>query len=148
MGRRGGKEAARLVGQGSEGAREWPRPFLLAHRTVPVPGAPGSSARPRGLRPKPMFPLCIARAPLPQACSGRLLMPLPGLLGGSLELQEPAQRCQGGVPGEAVCALWAWVAGDVPAVPQPRLSARSISPASGPGCVCVATGARAVTLGR
>lgn len=94
-----------------------------------VPGAPGNSARLLGLQPTPIVPLCSDMAPLPQAwlslaAVGGCQCLYPPSPGGSPELREPAQRCQGGVPGEPACAPRAWAAGE-----ERRLSpAPSISP--------------------
>ena len=98
-------------------------PSLWLPSSCFVPGTSGNSARLLELQPQPIFPLCSNKAPLPQAwlsqaAVGGCRCPHPPSQGDSLELREPAQRCQGRVPGEPACVLWA--------CPSPCLPAHSI----------------------
>lgn len=97
-----------------------------------VLGIPGNSGRLPGLQSKLIFPLCSDTGPLPQAWLSQATVGIyqclyPPSLDDSRELQEPAQKCQEGVPGEPACALWVrtdWKA--CLRASAPRLPARSI----------------------
>lgn len=118
------------VGPGGKGANGWPHPFPLARSSSFVPGTPGNYAKLPGLQSKLIFPLCSDTASLPQAWLSQAAVGIrqclyPPSLDASRELQEPAQRCQEGVPGEPACALWArtdWEGACVPQTPVYQLA--------------------------
>lgn len=127
-----GGQLERHVGLGGGGASGWPHPSLWLPSSYFVPGTPGSSARLLGLQAH-LPPLQQQGAPAQglafTGCCGSCQCLCPPSLSNFLELREPAQRCQGGVPGEPACVLWA--------CSSPSLPARSICTGIwGWVCVC------------
>lgn len=104
------------MGPGGEGASGQPHPCPLAHQTAPLCQVPLETLPDSlGCGPNPSSTLQPHGTPAPglafTGCRGRLSASLPALLGAA---GEPAQRCQGGVPGEPACTP-----GRAPPTPQP-----------------------------
>lgn len=104
------------MGPGGEGASGQPHPCPLAHQTVPLCQVPLETLPDSlGCGPNPSSTLQPHSTPAPGLAftgrRGRLSASLPALLGAA---REPAQRCQGGVPGEPACTP-----GRAPPIPQP-----------------------------
>lgn len=114
------------VGPGGEGASGWPHPFPLAPEQLLCARYPWQLCQaPRA--PSPSSP--SAQGLAFTGCCGGCQCLYPPTLGNFLELREPAQKCQGGVPGEPACVLWA--------CSSPSLPARSICTGIwGWVCVC------------
>lgn len=103
-----GRAAGRACGASGEGATGQPHPFLWLTQQFLCARCPGKLRQAPWAAAQAHLPLCSHAAPLPQAwlsqaAVGGCQRLCPPSQGGSLELREPAQRCQGGVPGEPAC---------------------------------------------